>query len=246
MNQLKICCGELKICSRLHVRQDSNTVYLIPKPYLSCFFFFWPHEVACGIKSMPPALGPRSLNYWTTREVPSLCYNFREECPQQLRECNMWQAALSKKGYNKCLPHHKILQDPLWHFPHWDKGTVVLSWDWGGLVRLQKWHYRASNVRSWNLEELILWLLKCSHLEPSHHAVRKLKPPMQRDHTEKAWKYLEKEECLLCSSRCNSNVPAPATTWLPSLQSHDWTRWDLPKGFKMLICWEDVLYNHSN
>ena len=64
MNQLKIPCGEFKICSRLHVRQDSNTVCLIPLSLIFLFlFFFWPHGVACGIKPMPPALGLRSLNH---------------------------------------------------------------------------------------------------------------------------------------------------------------------------------------
>ena len=43
-----------------------------------CFLFFWPRQAACGIlvprpgiKPVPPALGARSLNHWTAREVPN-------------------------------------------------------------------------------------------------------------------------------------------------------------------------------
>ena len=43
-------------------------------------FFFWPCFVAYellvpqpGTEPRPPALGARSLNHWTTREVPKLC-----------------------------------------------------------------------------------------------------------------------------------------------------------------------------
>ena len=43
------------------------------------FFYFWLHHAACGIliprpgiEPMPPAVEVRSLNHWTTREVPWL------------------------------------------------------------------------------------------------------------------------------------------------------------------------------
>ena len=43
--------------------------------------FFWLHCAACeilaprpGIEPMPPALGARSLNHWTTREVPRAAF----------------------------------------------------------------------------------------------------------------------------------------------------------------------------
>ena len=43
------------------------------------FFFFWPHCVACGILVPQPgikpifsALGVKSLNHWTSREIPRL------------------------------------------------------------------------------------------------------------------------------------------------------------------------------
>ena len=44
--------------------------------FVLIYLFFWPHHVACkilapqpGIEPVPPALGARSLNHWTTREV---------------------------------------------------------------------------------------------------------------------------------------------------------------------------------
>ena len=46
------------------------------------FFFFWPHLTACGIlvlrpgiEPTPPASEARSLNHWTTREVPHALFN---------------------------------------------------------------------------------------------------------------------------------------------------------------------------
>ena len=43
------------------------------------FLFFWPHCVACGILVPKPgikpifsALGVKSLNHWTSREIPRL------------------------------------------------------------------------------------------------------------------------------------------------------------------------------
>ena len=45
------------------------------------FFFFWPCHMACrilvpqpGIELVPPAVEARSLNHWTTREIPEKCY----------------------------------------------------------------------------------------------------------------------------------------------------------------------------
>ena len=52
---------------------------LSPLVTISCFlvFWFWPHSAALGIlvpqpgiEPMPPAVETRSLNHWTTREVP--------------------------------------------------------------------------------------------------------------------------------------------------------------------------------
>ena len=48
------------------------------KTFTANIFFFWPRHAACGIlvprpgmEPVPPAVEARSLNRWTTREVPA-------------------------------------------------------------------------------------------------------------------------------------------------------------------------------
>ena len=47
------------------------------KLFVCLFLVFWPHHAACGIlvplpriEPAPPAVKVRSLNHWTTREIP--------------------------------------------------------------------------------------------------------------------------------------------------------------------------------
>uniref|UniRef100_A0A8C0DMP6 BPTI/Kunitz inhibitor domain-containing protein n=1 Tax=Balaenoptera musculus TaxID=9771 RepID=A0A8C0DMP6_BALMU len=48
-------------------------------------FVFWPHCAACGIL-LPqcPCSGSRSLNHWTAKEVPTLCFLVTQEASQEL------------------------------------------------------------------------------------------------------------------------------------------------------------------
>ena len=50
--------------------------------FLGGGFLFWPRHAACGIfvprpgiKPVPPALEVRSLNHWTSREVPRTLFS---------------------------------------------------------------------------------------------------------------------------------------------------------------------------
>ena len=55
----------------------------ISRPTYIYFFYFWLHSMACGIlvsqsgiESTTTVLESQSLNYWTTREGPGLCFLF--------------------------------------------------------------------------------------------------------------------------------------------------------------------------
>ena len=68
------------------IKRHGNSVLIFPPKWIRShdtilfiyfIFFFWPHHAACGIlvpwpgiKPMPPAVEVRSLNHWTTWEVP--------------------------------------------------------------------------------------------------------------------------------------------------------------------------------
>ena len=54
-------------------------------PSLFCNFFFWTCRKTCrifvprpGIEPVPPAVEARSLNHWTTREVPAHLFQMRQ------------------------------------------------------------------------------------------------------------------------------------------------------------------------
>ena len=68
--QLPGVAGELTFTDLLGTRPRA-------KYFFKNYFIFWPCHMACGIlvpqpgiKPAPPAVGVRSPNCWTTREVP--------------------------------------------------------------------------------------------------------------------------------------------------------------------------------
>ena len=66
------------LCNKLFILPMCSLPQYTQHPHSFLFFFFWPRYVACGIlvpqpgiKPVPPAVEARSLNHWTTREVPA-------------------------------------------------------------------------------------------------------------------------------------------------------------------------------
>ena len=72
-------CGEqqLHLERKLELREGLSRIFELCL-FLNLFIFLattrsiWDLPPP-GIKPVPPALGARSLNHWTTREVPELC-----------------------------------------------------------------------------------------------------------------------------------------------------------------------------
>ena len=61
-------------------------------------FIFWPCRTACwilvprpGIEPLPPAVEARSLNHWTTREVPRLSFFIQHNSTEIHPSCCMYQ-----------------------------------------------------------------------------------------------------------------------------------------------------------
>ena len=71
--------------ANLSVTSFLAALFFKKNPFMYLFFYFWLHHAACGIliprpgtEPMPPAVEVRSLNHWTTREVPWLpCFHLQ-------------------------------------------------------------------------------------------------------------------------------------------------------------------------
>ena len=140
------------------------------------YLFIWPHQVSveahgifsCGMQTLscgmwdlvpwpgieprPPALGVQSLSYWTTREVPGLCFKRQQDLRGGRRSESEQGGHLgddqSSQGIHACL-HAKSLQscptlcDPMDSSPPGSSVHRILQ------ARILEWVSFSFSPRKW-------------------------------------------------------------------------------------------------
>ena len=115
----RICHTSLSFCVTLLFSWIFHLiwVYSIDFPFFFFFFLTWPCHLACGILvpnlgSNPrtaPALEARSLNHWTSREVPVLLISFQDPFAVILTPSLVHTDTYTQNHRHLHIPHHHFL-----------------------------------------------------------------------------------------------------------------------------------------